>query len=47
MRKAAEGIINKSIQICGHPTYPGYIIKGDRASMQIEAGLDIFGSLYF
>ena len=47
MRKAAEGIINKSIQICGHPTYPGYIIKGDRASMQIEAGLNIIGPLYF
>ena len=46
MRKAAEGIINKNIQICGHPTYPAYVVKGDRASALIEAGLNLIGPSY-
>ena len=46
MRKAAEGIINKNIQICGHPTYPAYLVKGDRASALIEAGLNLIGPSY-
>ena len=46
MRKTAEGIITKNVAICGHPTYPGYIVKGDSASMQIEAGLNIIGPSY-
>jgi|GEM_PF-481911 len=46
MRKTAEGIINKNIEVCGHPTYPGYVIKGDRGNMLIEAGLNIIGPSY-
>ena len=46
MRKTAEGKINKNIEVCGHPTYPGYIIKGESASMLIEAGLNIIGPSY-
>ncbi len=47
MRKSAEGIINSKIAICGHPVYPGYIVRGSRASMMIEAGLNIFGPVYY
>jgi len=46
VRKTAEGKINKNIEVCGHPTYPGYIIKGESASMLIEAGLNIIGPSY-
>ena len=46
MRKTAEGIINKNVEVCGHPTYPGYIVKGDSGSMLIEAGLNIIGPSY-
>jgi len=46
MRKTAEGIISKNVEVCGHPTYPGYIVKGDRGSMLIEAGLNIIGPSY-
>ena len=46
MRRTAEGIINKNVKVCGHPTYPGYIVKGDRDSMLIEAGLNIIGPSY-
>ena len=46
MRKTAEGVITKNVSIFGHPTYPGYIVKGDRASMQVEAGLNIIGPSY-
>ncbi len=46
MRKIAEGIISKNVEVCGHPTYPGYIVKGDRGSMLIEAGLNIIGPSY-
>ncbi len=47
MRKSAEGKINSKIAICGHPVYPGYIIRGSSASMMIEAGLNIFGPVYY
>ena len=47
MRKSAEGIINSKIAICGHTVYPGYIVRGSRASMMIEAGLNIFGPAYY
>jgi len=46
MRKIAEGIINKNIAICGHHTYPAYVVKGDRASVLIEAGLNLIGPSY-
>jgi len=46
MRKTAKGIINKNIEVCGHPTYPAYIVKGDRASALIEAGLNLIGPSY-
>ena len=46
MRKTAEGIISKNIEICGHPTYPGYVIKGGSTSILIEAGLNLLGPSY-
>ena len=46
MRKTAEGKINKNIEICGHPAYPGYVVKGDGASMLVEAGINIMGPSY-
>ena len=46
MRKIAEGKINKNIEICGHPTYPGYVVKDGCASMLIEAGLNLIGPSY-
>jgi glyoxylase-like metal-dependent hydrolase (beta-lactamase superfamily II) len=46
MRKTAEGIINRKIAICGHPVYPGYVIRGSRSSMMIEAGLNLLGPTY-
>ena len=46
MRKIAEGMINKNIEICGHPIYPGYVVKEGCASMLIEAGLNIIGPSY-
>jgi 2-aminobenzoylacetyl-CoA thioesterase len=47
MRKSAEGTISNEIGICGHPVYPGYLIRGSRASLMIEAGLNIFGPSYY
>ena len=46
MRRIAEGKINKNIEICGHPTYPGYVVKDGCASMLIEAGLNLIGPSY-
>lgn len=46
MRAAAEGKINDRVFISGHPIYPGYIIRGSRRSLMIEAGLNVLGPRY-
>jgi len=46
MRRAAEGNMNERIFISGHTIYPGYIIKGSKRSLMIEAGLNILGPSY-
>ncbi len=46
MRKAAEGKLNDRILITGHTVYPGYIVKGSKRSVMIEAGLNILGPSY-
>lgn len=46
MRKAAEGKLNDRIMITGHTVYPGYIVKGSKRNVMIEAGLNILGPSY-
>ena len=46
MRIAAEGKINDHIFMSGHTIYPGYVIRGSRRSLMIEAGLNIIGPCY-
>ncbi|NPU85983.1 MAG: MBL fold metallo-hydrolase [Syntrophaceae bacterium] len=46
MRRAAEGKLNDRIFITGHTVYPGYIVKGSKRSVMIEAGLNILGPSY-
>ncbi|PKN70302.1 MAG: hypothetical protein CVU54_06775 [Deltaproteobacteria bacterium HGW-Deltaproteobacteria-12] len=47
MRKSAEGIIHRKIAACGHPIYPGYVVRGSRKTIMIEAGLNILGPTYY
>lgn len=42
----AEGRLNENIYIGGHYIYPGYIIKGSKKNMMIEAGINIMGPRY-
>jgi len=46
MRCVAEGEINKRITACGHPVYPGYVVRGSRGCLMIEAGLNILAPAY-
>lgn len=46
MRISAEKQLNERIRIAGHPIYPGYLVRGSRANMMIEAGLNILGPAY-
>jgi glyoxylase-like metal-dependent hydrolase (beta-lactamase superfamily II) len=46
MRHAAEGKITERITACGHPVYPGYVVRGNRGCMMIEAGLNILAPAY-
>lgn len=46
MRNTAEGKINENVLILGHPIYPGYIVKGSRKTVMVEAGMNIIGPLY-
>lgn len=46
MRHAAEGKITERITACGHPVYPGYLVRGSRGCIMIEAGLNILAPAY-
>lgn len=46
MRHAAEGKISERVTACGHPVYPGYLVRGSLACMMIEAGLNILAPSY-
>jgi len=46
MRITAEGCINERVLILGHPIYPGYIVRGSKRTIMIEAGMNILGPLY-
>ena len=46
MRTLSEGKIDDQIHIAGHPVYPGYIVRGSRKSLMVEAGLNIVGPSY-
>jgi glyoxylase-like metal-dependent hydrolase (beta-lactamase superfamily II) len=47
MRVTAKGRIDDTIDICGHTIYPGYLLKGSRGCMMIEAGMNILGPSYY
>ena len=48
MRLPIEGEINDKIRIAGTSyIYPGYVIKGERLNLMLEAGLSVMGPAYF
>jgi glyoxylase-like metal-dependent hydrolase (beta-lactamase superfamily II) len=46
MKQMASGIINERISAAALPHYPGYVIKGDKKNLMIEAGINLLGPLY-
>jgi 2-aminobenzoylacetyl-CoA thioesterase len=46
MKKLAEGNFGEFVSIGGHFGYPGYIIKGKKQNLMIEAGINMLGPLY-
>lgn len=42
----AEGSINEFLSVAGNSFYPGYVIRGRRKSLMIEAGMNLMGPLY-
>ncbi len=46
MKQLAAGTINEFISVAGNAYYPGYLIRGGRKNLMIEAGLNLLGPLY-
>jgi glyoxylase-like metal-dependent hydrolase (beta-lactamase superfamily II) len=46
MRLSAEGRIHERVTAVGSVAYPGYVVRGDRASLLIDAGLNLLGPRY-
>jgi len=46
MKKNSEGILHENITVAGNLLYPGYVIKGRKKSLMIDAGINLFGPLY-
>jgi glyoxylase-like metal-dependent hydrolase (beta-lactamase superfamily II) len=46
MIKRAEGSIGPNISIAGNYIYPGYLIKGRKSTLMIEAGISFLGPAY-
>jgi len=42
----ATGKINNTVSAAGHYIYPGYMIKGKKKNLMIEAGINILGPSY-
>lgn len=46
MKKYANGKITDRISVAGNPIYPAYVIQGDKKNLMLEAGINLYGSLY-
>ena len=46
MRERAEGRIHERVTAVASAAYPGYVVQGDRASLMIDAGLNLLGPRY-
>lgn len=46
MKTQASGNINDYISVAGNPYYPGYVIKGKKKNLMIDAGINLYGPLY-
>lgn len=47
MRHEALGRVNDRIEIVGHHVYPGYLVRGSKMTVMIEAGINILGPTYY
>ncbi|HOO71567.1 MAG TPA: MBL fold metallo-hydrolase [Spirochaetota bacterium] len=46
MKQYANGKINEYLSVAGNAIYPAYLVRGTEKSMQIDAGINLFGPLY-
>ncbi|MFH0727091.1 MAG: MBL fold metallo-hydrolase [Pseudomonadota bacterium] len=46
MIQRAEGSIGPNISVAGNHIYPGYLIKGQKKALMIEAGINFLGPTY-
>jgi len=46
MRGTAEGRINERVDAIASVGYPGYVVRGDKATLMIDAGLNWLGPAY-
>ena len=46
MRERAEGRIHERVTAVASAAFPGYVVQGDRASLMIDAGLNLLGPRY-
>lgn len=46
MKQYASGIVNDHIMVAGNAFYPGYLVRGSKRTLMIDAGINLFGPLY-